>query len=279
MEQLLQVVIMIHSQPFLIGECFATAVGSTTSGIYGGWFTIGTGPAWVATLVPGQTTTLTVSIRKVGTTTTLGSGTIILDGNNPTPTGGGGGGCCFPAGCTILMADGTSKLIETVIAGDVVMGMGKPVVIEEITKPLLGRRRMMSFTEDPSMLWSEEHAMWTKDTQTSQQWWWSANADMWKAEAKAGIIGGLKNNETMRSSSSELAWAHLSGWKSNSPISVPGYSPNTILYLPRTNGSPIIVNGYVVGAGVNENKYEYSKLNWDDVCKKITVAKPTIKKI
>jgi hypothetical protein len=179
--------------------------------------------------------------------------------------------CCFPADSFVLMDDGKWKKIQDVKAGDVAMGMGKPVMINSVEKPRLGERRMMQFG-DKSLAWSEEHAMWTRDNAGSQ-WWWSANADMWRAEVSVGVMGGLKDNSTMRSGTNVSDWAHLDGWKANTVTTIPA-DATTPLYLPRTGGSPIIVNGYVVGAGVDETGFEYSKLDWDAVRAMLPVVDP-----
>jgi hypothetical protein len=44
-----------------------------------------------------------------------------------------------------------------------------------------------------------------------------------------------------------------------------GYSPDTQLYLPIVeDGHPVVIAGYVVGAGVDEFTYEdYSTFKWD----------------
>lgn len=171
------------------------------------------------------------------------------------------GGCtCFPAGSMVLMADGIEKRIEHVRIGDWIMGAdGKPVQIHQIDTPILGNRRMMSMT-DGSLLWSEEHAMWTRDA-AHAEWWWSANPEAWRAEVAQGAIGGLHDNASMREGEG-YAFAHMTGWIEKGVIEAQGYGPDTQLYLPMTNGVPIIVNGYAVGAGVNEDGYDYKALRW-----------------
>lgn len=202
---------------------------------------------------------LTVSIRAAGTTTVLATQSVNLGCVFYMPFGGG---CCFPAGVNVLMADGSTKLIEDIKVGDLVMGMGTPETITEVSRPLLGNRKMIAFGDD-SLSWSEEHAFWTKDS-TDSQWWWSANANQWRIEAQHGVIGGLFDNNSIRTSRNVAAWAHTTGWKTNTIKVIPG-QPSDQLYLPRTTGSPIIVNGYVVGAGVNQQGYDYTKIDWNQI--------------
>ena len=167
---------------------------------------------------------------------------------------------CFPAGALVLMADGSERRIETIRPGEWLMGAdGVPVQIHQVDRPVLGPRRMLAMA-DGSLLWSEEHAMWTRDG-AGDEWWWSANPDAWRAEVEDGAIGGLRNNASMRTGTG-YEFAHLCGWREQEIVEAEGYGPETPLYLPMTNGVPIIVNGYIVGAGVNEHGYDYSAFRW-----------------
>lgn len=179
-------------------------------------------------------------------------------------TGGGGGGStvntCFPAGALVLMADGSERLIETIRPGEWLMGAdGVPVQIHQVDRPVLGPRRMLAMA-DSSLLWSEEHGMWTRDAK-GDEWWWSANPDAWRAEVEDGAIGGLRDNASMRTGAGH-EFAHLSGWRGQEVVEAKGFGPETLLFLPMTHGVPIIVNGYVVGAGVNEHAYDYGSFRW-----------------
>lgn len=171
-------------------------------------------------------------------------------------------GCsCFPAGARVLMADGSERPIQFVRTGDWLMGAdGRPVQVRYVDRPLLGNRRMMAFA-DGSQVWSEEHGFWTRDV-AGAEWWWSANPDQWRFEAETGHIGGLHDNASMRAGDG-YEFAHLKGWTHQVVVEAEGYGPDTQLYLPRTDGVPIIVNGYVVGAGVNEEGYDYKTLRWN----------------
>lgn len=171
-------------------------------------------------------------------------------------------GCsCFPAGALVMMADGTERAIETIGVGEWLMGAnGRPVQVRDVDRPILGERRMMAFA-DGSQIWSEEHSFWTRDA-AGAEWWWSANPDQWRYEASIGHIGGLRDNSSMRAGAG-FEFAHLrGGWVRREVVEAEGYGPETQLYLPRTDGVPIIVNGYVVGAGVNEDGYDYASFRW-----------------
>jgi hypothetical protein len=169
---------------------------------------------------------------------------------------------CFPAGALVLMADGTEKPIEQVVEGDMVMGaLGKPVRIEGVDRPVLGSRSLMQF-EDGSLQWSDEHLLWGR--RDGHEWWWGANPVRWRFEASIGHVGGLFESAGIMEGWFGTEFAHVDGWKQNDVQPVANPDPYTQLYLPYTNGSPIIVNGYVVGARVNEWDYDYRAIHWED---------------
>jgi hypothetical protein len=169
---------------------------------------------------------------------------------------------CFPAGSQVLMADGTTKNIEDVQVGEMLATInGESVACVKKDVTILGFRDMVEF-DDESLMWSEEHAFWTKDAD-GNQWWWSFSPDQWRFEVEEGVIGGLEDNYTIRTGEG-FEFATVNGWERKTPrVTKQKYGFETPLYLPVTNGAPIIVNGYVVGAGVNEAGYDYKSLNWN----------------
>jgi hypothetical protein len=185
-----------------------------------------------------------------------------LNNQPPAPPVNGGGGspdvCCFTAGNLVLMADQSWKPIETVQAGEWVMGAAGPAEVQRLHVSALGpNRRLMGFAEDAQLRWSEEHSFWARSAE--RQWWWSANPAMWRAEVELGVVKGLK--DVYSHLEGEVEYAHLDGFVERSVTIVPAPA-DTLVYLPITLGSPIIVNGYVVGASVNEFEYDYEKLDW-----------------
>jgi hypothetical protein len=238
------------------------------------WLNLGTTRSWSIDApyigaLNTVSTTLSVQVRNSSTLAVVDTATIILSASTdnlpPPPT-------CFPAGNLVLMGDGSWQPIQLIHVGDMVMGMTGPTPVIEVDRPHLGSRKMLRFANN-SLRWSEEHAMWTRDN-TQSQWWWSANRQMWINEASSGEIGGLTDNESMRTGDQAAEWAHLSGWKANVIIEEPRLPYTTRLYLPRTEGSPIVVNGYVVGAGVNQAGFDYSTLDWDAVRASLPVVQP-----
>ena len=58
-----------------------------------------------------------------------------------------------------------------------------------------------------------------------------------------------------------VKFAHISVFVTREMTQV-DYPPETQLYLPITDGTPIIVDGYVVGVGVNEFGFDYTRFQW-----------------
>lgn len=190
-----------------------------------------------------------------------------VDINSFSPTIDTGVMTCFPRGTKIMLADGTQINIEDVVMSDILMGAdGVPVKIKTIDRPKLGpKRKLLSFLEDPSMRWSDEHLFWAK--KEGKQWWWVNNHDNWLKEVHAGEIVGLKDNYShIKYDTSNVQFAHLNGFLSRTVIDVTHDSDGaeTQLYLPVTEtGVPILVCGYVVTGGANEFKYDYTKFDWN----------------
>jgi hypothetical protein len=163
------------------------------------------------------------------------------------------------------MADGSTKLIQMVEAGDFVMGAdGKPTEVVRLHETILGGtelglRKMYTFKEDTKHQWSEEHCYWTK--RDDEEWWWSVNPTQWQYEVQVGAVAGLKDNNSLRYGF-DVQFANLDGWVNRTPVVV-NRDPNTPLFLPITKGVPIIINGYVVAASVDEQSYDYTKFSWD----------------
>lgn len=260
-------------------DIFVTAsadVGVTVTGsALSTWLNLGTTRTFTITNTnPSGTSavlgaTLSVQIRNASTLTVLDTATYRIEAYCVQV----GGASCFPPGSQVLMPDGSWRAIETIRPGDVVMGgNGSPAIVTEMERPFLGNRRLMTFA-DGSLVWSEEHAMWTRNSSGSQ-WWWSAGADLWKQEALTNHIGGLFDNNSIRTGNQVSEWAHTSGWKANTVEEIPNVPPEMQLCLPRTAGIPIIVNGYVVGAGVNQHLFDYATLDWDTARQNLPVVQP-----
>ncbi|SAK59128.1 hypothetical protein AWB81_01796 [Caballeronia arationis] len=182
-----------------------------------------------------------------------------INGAAPPPPSSGGGStdtCCFTAGSLVLMADQSWQPIETVRAGDWVAGATGPEEVQRLHVSRLGHRHLMGFAGD-RLRWSEEHSFWAR--KDGRQWWWSANPAMWRREVELGVVKGLK--DLYSHFIGDVDFAHLDGFVKRKVEVMPS-TPDTLVYLPVTLGSPIIVDGYVVGASVNEFMYDYTALDW-----------------
>jgi hypothetical protein len=259
---------------------YATVVVSYTngstgsfSGTYNTWVSLASGQTWsLINTPPAQPAyatsnkwvviaTITINIAATPGGSLLGYSTFVVSSKSselytpdPTPI------TCFPAGSMVMMANGSVKAIELLVAGDMLMGPAGPTAVISMETPMLGSRKLLQFADGHT--WSEEHAHWTRDS-ASNQWWWSANADMWRHEVAVGAIGGLIDNSSIRTGDGH-SYAHIDGWKAQQ-YSVVDASASLQLYTPITDGTPVIVDGYLVGAGVNQAGYDYTKLDWNAV--------------
>lgn len=179
------------------------------------------------------------------------------------------GSTCFVAGSMVLMADLTWRRIEMLRPGDMVMSSHGPARVAKLDTPVLGDRKLYRM-QDGSITWSAEHSFWVN--RNGRQWLWTLDLAHLKWEASIGDIGGVKDFDSYfigEDRQSEL-FAHIGAapWKKGRPVHVEeaDHTPELPLYLPITeNGELIIVNGYLVGAGVNEHKCDYPNLDWEKV--------------
>jgi hypothetical protein len=110
-----------------------------------------------------------------------------------TDDGGGGSGgslSCFPAGTKILLPDWTSKSIEHVRNGDMVMGHDgfKPiaVIVEAIEAPLRDHFYYLTFDNDTFVKLTSEHPLFTNEG------WKSLSPENTIKENTNLIVGTLK---------------------------------------------------------------------------------------
>jgi hypothetical protein len=173
-------------------------------------------------------------------------------------------GTCFPAGSKVLMANQAWKNIEEVQVGELLFSVDGLAECVEEHVTFLGDRKMISFS-DKSLFWSEEHAFWAKSD--NKEWWWSYNPNRIIYEIEIGLLGGVKNTSSIINTLSNLEFAHTDGWKkADVVVDQTGiYNEKTPLFLPMTTGAPIVVNGYLVMSQLNEFRYDYTKIVWDNI--------------
>lgn len=185
---------------------------------------------------------------------------------------------CFPAGSMVLMANGYWKPIELIQAGELLYSVDGPAKVKVPYITRLGSRKMYRMG-DNSLQWSEEHAFFVK--RSERPYIWTMSKKHLIKEAEDGVIGGLRDfgriyeGEELEPEKFAFfygsltekgrGWKSGQGWKDNHAVEIPEYRGRheLPLYLPITeNGELIIVNGYLVGAALDEFKCDYENLNW-----------------
>ena len=167
-------------------------------------------------------------------------------------------------GSVVLMADYSWKDISNICKDDIILGADLvPSTVTEVFDGTLNIDRMMSFSENPMIGFTETHCIWAKNSE--KQWWWVENVigvqNFWKTVNfySFKIIDSFLVDY-------DVEFATLNGFEKRTVIDV------TEDYLETCNTSffrtdrrcPIIINGYVVSAGLNEYIYDYTKFNWLD---------------
>ena len=169
------------------------------------------------------------------------------------------GSTCFPAGSLVLMADGTKKPIEEVAAGDLVWSpkLGADIV-SDAHPTTLGARKLYRMNDD-SLRWSEEHSFWVD--RGGDQRIWSMNVDMLIEEARSDAIIGLADWEWPfegAPNAPEMFGREDGTFASRTPVRVRGAASTEKLYFVETRGGGLIsVNGYIVGAGLDDDAFDY----------------------
>ncbi len=185
-------------------------------------------------------------------------------GTPPPPPTGGEGHTCFPAYSNVLMSDLKWKFIQDINIGEFLWSPKGPVECIRMDMPLLGNRKMLKINDQYSFRWSEEHAIWSR--KNNKQWFWSYNKKMWQKEVDDKEIFGLKDNNSMNTGIG-FEFASLDGWVKAFPTQDETYNAETQLYMPRTDSWPIVVDNFLVGAGLNEFDADYNQIDWNEFIK------------
>jgi hypothetical protein len=168
---------------------------------------------------------------------------------------------CFPAGTRVLMGDGlTWRGVETLKVGELLMTPTGPEPILEIETPLLGNRKMVTFT-DRSLTWTDDHAFWTR--RDGKQSLAVYDKESWMNGVREGVVKGLPNNDDLLVMDDKRdEFAHVSGWKKKRVVAL-NFPADTKVYLPIVGGSHLIIaEGYVASAGANGFDFDYQSLDW-----------------
>lgn len=182
--------------------------------------------------------------------------------NSYIKNGSTGPATCYLAGSLVMMADGSWKEIQNVVAGDMLMTPVGPKECKYLHTTLLGPcRQVMTFEEDPSLGMVVDHLLWSR--QEGRQNWWCGDIPQLHREILSGFGTNRKNiNDFFEG---EVEYAHISGFVKRTPKPLPDVHPETMVYLPCLDGPPGIVNGYLTTFFINEEQFDYQSLDWDRV--------------
>jgi hypothetical protein len=175
----------------------------------------------------------------------------------------------YVAGSLILMADYSHKDISEICTGDIILGadLNSSIVTESFSSKL-GNRRIMSFLGNKQVRFTDCDVIWAKDS--TRQWWWTENAHelqlAWKnmrLNSKNHLLTGIKIIDSMLVSY-DVEFATINGFEKKTVIDVTEeYSENTFIPMIKTERfCPVIINDFVVGGGICEHEYDYTKFNW-----------------
>jgi len=160
------------------------------------------------------------------------------------------GSCsCFVAGNRVLMADGSSKPVEDIVVGDLVMTNLGPNRIAALERPTLGMSRKIIELRglgDQCLIISDEHPLWVSRTQdgVASQGWGTFNVNHYLYEKRNSASPELPSAVPLAIDLPEQ-FAHVSGWVHARPV-FHHMAPETQLYnLITENGCGIFVEGFL----------------------------------
>ncbi|RKP48430.1 hypothetical protein [Trinickia fusca] len=180
---------------------------------------------------------------------------------------GSGGNCsCVLAGTPILMADGTTRAVETFVGGEKVRNLGGVGTVVAIDRPTLGvTRRIIELinARGESLLISDEHSLWTRfgEGEQAKEWWGTYNFSHYFMERSLG--NGLMTTRDAEPLRFDLPNQHatIDGWHSVQPI-YHVMSPDTPIYhLIVDVGGSYIAGGFLISSHATDADCEGAR--WD----------------
>ncbi|GAB3645226.1 hypothetical protein [Ramlibacter alkalitolerans] len=159
---------------------------------------------------------------------------------------------CLLAGNRVLLADGSSKAIETIRAGETVMTMSGPKLVEKTEATTLGlTRRVLEIRGlgDEALFLSSDHPLWVSRRDKEgrrKEWWGTYNIHHVLYEMHNGT--GLEFQELPFILNFDLPEqvAHASGWLHVRPI-FHDLPPSTELFhLVVQDGFSYVAEGFPV---------------------------------
>lgn len=109
---------------------------------------------------------------------------------------------CFPAGTEILLADRSTKMIEEVAVGDLVMSFDGsnrvPARVEELESPMRDHFCVLSFADGSAVRLTREHPLYTKNG------WRSLSPESTVEENAQLLVGKLEKGDEVMTASGEF---------------------------------------------------------------------------
>lgn len=168
--------------------------------------------------------------------------------------GSSGANCsCVLAGTSILMADGSTRSVETFVGGEQVRtlrGIGTVAGVDRITLGVTRRVIELINARGESLFISDEHSMWMRlgEGADEQEWWGTYNYSHYFMEKCRGE--GLKTTRDAHPVRFDMPNVHatIDGWHRVQPI-YHLMSPETPLFhLLVENGGSYIADGFVISS-------------------------------
>ncbi|WDZ98135.1 hypothetical protein Herbaro_10225 [Herbaspirillum sp. WKF16] len=162
-------------------------------------------------------------------------------------------GSCVLAGTPVLLADGTTKAIETFTGGEMVRTLSGVSRVRALENPRLGvTRRIIELcvgNEAPLMI-SDEHAMWMRFEQDGLQteWWGVYNFNHYLVEKENGIGVRLQRDAKPLRFDVPQTHAHIDGWKHVQPIYHMMHPDTPLYHLDVEEGGSYIAGGFVISS-------------------------------
>lgn len=156
---------------------------------------------------------------------------------------------CFLAGNRVLMADGSSKPVEDVAVGDLVMTNLGPRKVAALEQPVLGMSRKIIELRglgDQCLIMSDEHPLWVSRTQdgVASEGWGTFNLNHYLYEKRNAVSPEMPPAVPLAIDLPEQ-FAHVSGWVHARPV-FHHMPPETRLYnIITEQGCGLFVEGFL----------------------------------
>ena len=172
---------------------------------------------------------------------------------------------CVMAGSQILLADGTTKAVESFTGGEKVRtlsGVATSVGLE-VTQLGATRRIIELDAGDGDPLYvSDEHLMWTRHSD-GQQWWGTYNFHQYWFETQLGTGTPLEQAPKMLRWDLKNEHAHIDGWKRVRPTFCYLVPETPLYHVLVDNGGSYIANGFVITSHCTDDMVE--GVNWQGI--------------